>query len=284
MIDVDRDYDPGFARAFGGLMAAVTGLWFRYRLRHAHRVPRGPVLFVGNHSGIGIADVLCLLGGWTSAFEGRRCVGMMHKMFVEAPVVGWIARRFGATYADPQAARVALARGYDVACFPGGDLDACRPFYEPRRVEFGARRGYVRLALEHGVPVVPVVTLGSHATYTLLPGGAWIARVTGMRSWARCERFPLVLGTVASALALLLALAGALPWWAALVALVASLVPNPVRVTSELLDPIDVAARTAHIADPAARVEAAHALVHGALARALETMSHEEELCPACAS
>jgi hypothetical protein len=56
------------------------------------------------------------------------------------------------------------------------------------------------------------------------------------------------------------------------------LVPNPSRVTTDVLEPIDVRALTAHIADHDARIEAAHALVHGALARAVATMSHARPL------
>jgi hypothetical protein len=52
-------------------------------------------------------------------------------------------------------ARAELAAGRDVITFPGGDLDAGRPFHLPRVVRFGNRRGYAKLALEAGVPIVP---------------------------------------------------------------------------------------------------------------------------------
>jgi 1-acyl-sn-glycerol-3-phosphate acyltransferase len=227
---------------------------------------------------MGIVDVLCLLGAWAARYDGaRRGVGMMHKMFITAPIVGAIARGFGAVPADPAAAKLAFARGYDVASFPGGDIDSCRPFNEARRVFFGPRRGYIRLALAERVPIVPLATLGSHHTYTLLPGGAAIARVTRMKRWARCERFPLVLGTVIAVAVLALTIAGLAPWWALALAMLAMVVPNPVRVTTLVLPPIDVAARTAHIADPDARIEAAHELVFGALEHAVATMEHGEQ-------
>ena len=164
-------YRAGFAQGFGRSVHAVTRIWFRFELRGEEHLPSRPCLFVGNHSGIGIADVLCLLGGWIALTDGkRRCVGMMHKMFIGAPIVGWISAAFGAVPADRAHARAALREGYDVASFPGGDLDACRPFTEARRVVFGNRRGYVRLALDAGVPVVPVATIGDVlAAYGLRP-------------------------------------------------------------------------------------------------------------------
>jgi len=54
--------------------------------------------------------------------------------------------------------------------------------------------------------------------------------------------------------------------------------PNPVRITSEVLPPIDVTQATAHLSDPAERIEAAHQLVHGALQRAVASMRHDKPL------
>jgi hypothetical protein len=57
-------------------------------------------------------------------------------------------------------------------------------------------------------------------------------------------------------------------YWLAVAAL-CLLVPNPVPISITVLEPIDLRARTAHIEDPESRIEAAHALVHGALAKAV---------------
>jgi 1-acyl-sn-glycerol-3-phosphate acyltransferase len=260
-------------------MHRATRVWHRFALRGAERIPRGPCLFVGNHSGIGVSDVLCLLGASVARFGvSRRIVGMMHKTFIEAPIVGWFTRSFGAVYASRESAREAIARGEDVACFPGGDIDSSRPFYEHRDVDFGERRGYVRLALETGVPIVPVATIGSHYSYLLLPGGFTVSRLFGLKRRLRVERVPIPLFVVALVLFDALAIAGVVPWWAVAIATVLAILPSPVRVTSEVLPPIDVSARTAHIDDIEARVEAAHAMVHGALKDAVQRMRHDAPL------
>jgi 1-acyl-sn-glycerol-3-phosphate acyltransferase len=278
MDELDRGYHPRFALGFGLFLHHLTRVWFRYQFRHADRIPARPCLLIANHSGAGIADVLCLVGAWADQFRGtRRGVGMMHKMYINAPVIGTIARGFGAVPADPRSGALALERGHDVLSFPGGDIDSSRPFTEARRVIFGQRRGYIRLALAAGVPIVPVATIGSHYTYTLLPGGTTIARVTGMKHWARAERYPLILGSLLAIVAFALALASLVPWWVALLAGLSAVIPNPVRVTTEVLPAIDVAARTLHITDPDERIEAAHQLVLGALEQRVAAMQHREE-------
>jgi 1-acyl-sn-glycerol-3-phosphate acyltransferase len=196
-------------------------------------------------------------------------------LIVSMPVVGAIARSCGALHASPTAARRALAQGYDVACYPGGDIDSCRPFSAHRQVRFGGRRGYVRLALETGVPIVPIATVGSHFSYLVLPGAERVAVLVRALGAHRSRCFPVTAGLVGVAVTALLAAAGVVaPAWIA-VAFVAAVVPTPVRITSEVLEPIDVRAATVHAADPAERIELAHRLVYGALSRAVATMGHQ---------
>lgn len=248
--------------------------WFRYELRGSERVPASPVLIVANHSALGVAELLCMLPAMRRSFPDREWRGLMMDMFLKWPGMHAFWRKIGAIPASPANGRAALARGYDVLVFPGGDIDACRPFYEARKVHFGARRGYVRLALEAGVPVVPLATIGSHWTWAMAPGGALLARALLLKRWARIERFPLPLNLLAMGVLLVLVLRGAIPVWLDVIAVVLLLVPPPARITSELLPPIDLVAATAGIVDDAERIEAAHRLVHGALTEAVRTMDH----------
>jgi 1-acyl-sn-glycerol-3-phosphate acyltransferase len=262
-IDIDAERDPGLARVFEAFLGLVARYWFRFRVHGTDNVPAEAAIFVGNHSGIGIADVICLLGARAQIAPHRRAVGLMHDLFVNMPLVGRLVRAAGAVSARPAHARQALARGYHVAVFPGGNLDACRPITEARRVVFGKRRGYVRLALETGAPVVPIATLGSHPTYVLLP---WIGDWVGpwLRRWglSRDERLPVPLASLVVLGAVVGLALGLLPWWSLLVALLVLLVPNPCRIDSVILEPIDLRAATSHVDDPEARIELANAIVH----------------------
>jgi 1-acyl-sn-glycerol-3-phosphate acyltransferase len=273
---IDRDFSWTVYRAVGGAMRLVTRAWFRYRIQGLDRVPSTPALLVGNHSGIGVADVICLLGGWYDHFgTRRRASGLMHDLFVDAPLLGRLCRGFGAVRATPENARLAAKAGHDIFVFPGGDIDACRPLTRAREVDFGNRRGYVRLALETKRPIVPVVTLGSHATFLLLPLDA-LWRAVGLRKLTRMERLPVPVAVLPVAAILAAVAFGAISAAWLVPALLVLLVPNPVRVSSRVLAPIDVAAATAHIEDFGERVEEAHKLVHGALAAELRKMQHDE--------
>jgi 1-acyl-sn-glycerol-3-phosphate acyltransferase len=57
------------------------------------------------------------------------------------------------------------ARGEHLIVAPGGMREAMRPFWADGRVDLGDRRGYLRLALRHDLPIIPVVATGLDATF-----------------------------------------------------------------------------------------------------------------------
>jgi len=77
--------------------------------------------------------------------------------------------------------------------YPGGDLEACRPWVQRNKIDFAGRKGFVRLALRCGVPVVPVVAHGGHHAVVVLTRGDRLARAAGLRT-LRINVFPLLAG------------------------------------------------------------------------------------------
>ena len=60
-------------------------------------------------------------------------------------------------------------------------------------IVLGPRTGFVRLAQETAVPIVPVVAQGAHRSALIVTEGAGFARRIRLKSWARLERFPIAL-------------------------------------------------------------------------------------------
>ena len=271
-----NDFSPQLFASSGRLLDRFTRRYFRFALRGTERMPDEPCLIVGNHSALGFVDVLTIQAGWYRHFGlRRRANAMMHDFYISLPLVGRFYRNVGALPASRANAHAALDAGHDVLCYPGGDYDSGRPFHAAREVRFNERRGYARLALERGVPIVPLATIGSQHSYTMLPGGVALARTFDLHRRLRTHCLPLPLGPLVALLAVVAALAGWLGWPIAMATLLLGLIPWPVRVTSELLEPIDVCAATAHLDDMDARVELGHRIVHERLSRAVATMAHD---------
>ena len=202
------------------------------------RLPPAPCLVVGNHSAYGIIEIFVMLSVWTRRFAtGRPVVGLSHDVGLKRPL-RWGVLRIGGVRASPMAAVEHLRRGYDVLVFPGGDVDALRPFSARYEVHWGGRSGFIRIAAEAGAPIVPLATCGSHAQFTLLPGGPWIARKLGLNRY-RIKTWPLPLGSLALLGSILgWALGPLSAWWIVGGALLA-LVPNPTRMQLKFLPAVD---------------------------------------------
>ena len=114
-----------------------------------------------------------------------------------------------------------LEAGHPVIVYPGGDEDDYRPWTERHRVDLHGRTGFVKLALRHGVPVVPLVAHGSHDAIIVLTRGEMLARVLRLDR-LRINVLPIVAGP---------------PWGIAPVQLPTW--PLPAKVTARVCEPID---------------------------------------------
>ena len=188
--------DPALIRSQLPLGRAVTG-YFSPEVRGIDHVPRsGPVLVVGNHSGMYYMPDAWVAGMALAERRGieRPTYSLAYDLLFRVPAMGNYLRRLGVVPASPEGARRALEEeGAAVLVYPGGDYEACRPRSQAGRVDLGGHDGFVRLALRTGVPVVPVVGYGAHHTVVVLWRGASIARALRLGGM-RIGVFPVVLG------------------------------------------------------------------------------------------
>jgi 1-acyl-sn-glycerol-3-phosphate acyltransferase len=170
--------------------------YFRLEVEGIEHLREQPALYVANHNG-GILgpDLVCTLATlWRSLGTDVPLYAMAHDFAMRRVVaLGRMLQRVGALRADPRNAREALAAGGSVLVYPGGDLDAYRPFWHRDRIVFGARTGFVRVAQEMRVPIVPIVAHGAHRSAIIVHEGEWLASALGLTRWSRIRRFPVAL-------------------------------------------------------------------------------------------
>ena len=156
--------DPAFLRR---ILPVLDGLlpYFDPVVDGFDRLPaEGPYLIVGNHSGgVYMPDFWAFLRAWLRERGPADPIYSLGFDFAFAlPGLGDWARRMGSVPASQENGGALLDAGYPVIVYPGGDEDDYRPWTERHRVDLHGRMGFVRLALRHGAPVVPVVAHGSH--------------------------------------------------------------------------------------------------------------------------
>ena len=101
--------------------------------------------------------------------------------------------RLGAIPSTYDAALGALSQGVPVLVFPGGDIDATRPIWRARRVDFGGRQGFLKIARGAKVPIVPMGIRGSHYAAPILFRSKILSTLLVFPRLSGVRRFPVTL-------------------------------------------------------------------------------------------
>src|SRR5256886_6123294 len=176
--DLD-ERDPDYIRDTLPGMWLLASFYFRADVKGLENIPaEGPVLLVGNHSGGNMTpDTVVFTLGFNTYFGvERRFYQLAHNLVLALPGLGRL-RRFGTVAASHENAHKALDSGAALLVYPGGDFEVHRPSWDANKVDFGGRKGYIRLALEKDVPIVPVVAIGGQETALFLSRGDRLARL-----------------------------------------------------------------------------------------------------------
>jgi 1-acyl-sn-glycerol-3-phosphate acyltransferase len=190
--DLD-ERDPDYIRESLPRLWLLASLWFRGEVRGLGNIPEeGPVLLVGNHSGGNVSPDTAVFTLAFSTYFGveRSFYQLAHNLVLSMPLLGFL-RKFGTVAASPENADQALRSGAALLVYPGGDHEVHRPSWERNTVNFAGRHGFVRLALEHDVPVVPVVSIGGQETALFLSRGEGLAKLLGLDRLLRLKVLPL---------------------------------------------------------------------------------------------
>jgi 1-acyl-sn-glycerol-3-phosphate acyltransferase len=189
-------WDPEHIRRTLPLLQAINAAYFRPDVRGLENIPADtPSLLAGNHSGgLLIADTFVFAAAFYDHFgPDRRFHQLAHDAAAKSPLMGFV-RRYGVVPASHENAHAAFERGAPVLVYPGGDYETFRPSWHSDQIEFGGRRGFVRLALEEDVPIVPVVAVGGQETALFLTRGERAAKLLRLDKLARIKVLPVSIG------------------------------------------------------------------------------------------
>jgi 1-acyl-sn-glycerol-3-phosphate acyltransferase len=253
-------WDPEYIRKTLPTLRMFSDVYHRAEVRDLENVPKeGPVLMVGNHSGgTLISDSFVLAQAFYGRFGPvRRFHQLAHDLVFKVPGVRATLSRYGTVPASPDNMKRALDLGAALLVYPGGDHESYRPSWESAEVDFAGRMGFVKLALEHETPIVPVVAIGGQETALFLGQGRQIAKVLQLNR-LRVKVFPAQVG----------------PPYGVTVLDLPGRLPLPAKITVRALPKIDLKKRLG----PNPDVEEAYELVTGTMQRALDKLDEERTL------
>lgn len=156
-------------RAFEAVFAPVTA-WTSPRFYGLENIPaQGPVLIVANHNLLGGIDAPLLMPAILRE-RGRLVRGLAEHVLM-VPVVREILHRFGAVRGTRANCLTLLERGEAVVVFPGGGREAIRRKGEKYVLKWEGRTGFARMAIQAGVPIVPLAMIGIDDAYDIVFDG-----------------------------------------------------------------------------------------------------------------
>src|SRR3954449_9468444 len=223
--DLD-ERDPDYIRETLPGLWLLASFYFRADVQGLDKIPaEGPVLLLGNHSGGNVTpDTLVFTLAFATWFGvERRFFQLAHNLVLAMPGLGTL-RKYGTVAASHSNARKALETGAALLVYPGGDYEVHRPSWESARVDFNGRKGWIRLALDNDVPVVPLVSIGGQETALFLSRGERLAKLLRLDKMFRLKVLPISL---------------AIPWGLNIGDMLSHW-PLPAKISMRVLEPIDL--------------------------------------------
>ncbi len=157
--------------------------YHRYTVEGLHHLPTDrSALIVGYHARP-LAYDLCMLTVEVYERRGRLPRMLVHRGVEVIPPLAWLQHGLG--FLTSEDVEDAVQKGELIMTAPGGVAEACRSACDRYRVSWGTHVGYLKLALEHDLPIIPVAAAGADDTYVGLTDAVPLARRLGLPSdWA----------------------------------------------------------------------------------------------------
>ncbi len=222
-------FDPGHDT---GWVVEVLRAFLAF-VRRYHRLevvleapwPDEPCLIVGNHGFGTLTDlaVAATLAALEDAHVHRPATILVHELAWTFEV-GRLLEAIGCRPAGPEVARRAFREGRNVLVFPGWAEESGKSFADRNLVMFAGRSGFARLAIEQGVPVVPIVTAGAGESLFVLTDGRSLAHALGLAKRFRYGVLPI---SISIPWGLSVGVAGFLPY-----------LPLPTKLDTTVLPPM----------------------------------------------
>ena len=242
-----------------GIWNTLMDRYFRLEFDGFENLPQEPCLLIGVHSGGPLTmDAWTVVMAWWRQFGATRTLhGTAHDVLMNAPVLGEYFRRLGVISPSRDNIRAAFDQGDDVILWPGGEVDCYRSWLDRDKAVLGGRKGFIRLAMSAGVPIVPVATVGGHDTLFVLSEGRELAKKLQLKERMRSDVAPITLSW---------------PFGVALHLTPFQHVPLPAKIRTRIMEPIYLDSDPKRL-DDQEYVEAMYAEIEGTIQSGMDELA-----------
>lgn len=127
-----------------------------------------PALYVTNHNVLGVLD------GYPFGSELYLRKGIVLRALADTnhfriPVWrDFVKERLGVVEASRANCNSLMEAGESIVVYPGGTREICRRKGEKYVLKWSDRKGFVRMAIQHGYDIIPVAAVGAEEAFTII--------------------------------------------------------------------------------------------------------------------
>jgi 1-acyl-sn-glycerol-3-phosphate acyltransferase len=168
--------------------------YHRAEIEGAENIPEGAAMYVGNHNGglLSIDTFIASYGMYRQGGLNALPYAMCHDLVIDNPLLNTIVAPLGGLRACRENAARVFAAGYKTLVYPGGDIEGLRSFSERNFIKFNGRKGYIKIALKHDIPIIPMVAAGAHSTFLVLHDLEGLPRKVKLDKFLRMDVWPII--------------------------------------------------------------------------------------------
>ncbi|MCW5829835.1 MAG: acyltransferase family protein [Deltaproteobacteria bacterium] len=183
--------DPDFVKEQYGRLETWGRIWFRQELSGTEHIPpagQGAVL-VSNHAILALDSLFLFERIYHET--GRIVRPTVDKNSIRVPYFRQWMQKLGAVYGSRENAVHLCKSGELTLSYPGGAREALKPTRDRYALYWEKSLGFVKVAVEAGVPIIPVASIGGDDAYvSLLEDNVLVQRLLGTDKY----KMPLYLG------------------------------------------------------------------------------------------
>jgi len=190
----DSGHDPSFLERAAPVLEFLYGKYFRVTTVDIQNVPSvGPALLVANHSGgLPYDGAMLIYGVFRDHPAHRRLRTLVANFAFRSAWMCNVVARIGGVRASTETAMPLLSSGNLVGVFPEGLRGVGKMYRERYRLSRFGRGGFVRLARQANVPIIPVAIVGAEEIHPVLGKITSLAEPLGIPYIPITPTFPLL--------------------------------------------------------------------------------------------
>jgi 1-acyl-sn-glycerol-3-phosphate acyltransferase len=151
-------------RVMPNLLAETLTKYFRMTIEGTENIPRrGPAIIAPNHSGYSGFDAVLLLHHINKSTK-RTARVLTHKLWFSTQTTAQTMKKFGFVKATKNRGLEILKKNQLMVLFPEGEAGNFKPTTQRYHLQ-EYKRGFIRLAIRSGAPIIPTLIIGAEETH-----------------------------------------------------------------------------------------------------------------------